>query len=290
MRLRTAPVLAGLLTAIPVYAQDAVQLKIMYAAGQRRIVHSRAHIDIDLKIKNLQDTESLLNIKTTRSEEFLEEILEADADGNFRSRVRCTASSIDSIEGTKPQQSTKGPLLDRTLTVSRRGAEYAVNAEEGAISEGEAARIGRWHDIEALLPSKPVKLKDSWDAPAGFITLLFKDVPIKNPGDVKVTFIELTQGAGGSQVAVLSLAAHIQTENKPGQPGKEMSIKTLSADLTGSLSIDLAAARPVGCSLSGSLAVSGEVADERETKVGTIKGESEKLSFDLSFEPVAPGQ
>ena len=277
------------LAALPVAAQDAVDIRINRAVGQRWTVQARAHMDLDLKIKDLEENVTDLNLKSTLTESFSEEITEAGPGGAFRSKVACVDSRLDQIEGTKPMQTTAGPLRNRTFALSRDAGAYAVAPESGSIEPADAARLGRWHEVDALLPGKPVKPGDSWDAPPAFVTLLFKDMPVGDAqGEVKVTFKEIVPGPNGSRHGVLSLAAHVRAENKSGQPGKEMSVRALSAELTGSLAVDLDAARPVACSLAGTVAIQGDVRDDRETLIGTVEGASQKLTFDVAFEPGTP--
>ncbi len=287
--MRTSLLAAVVLTSLPVAAQDAAEIRINRAVGQRWTVQSRAHMDLDLKISDLEENVTDLNLKSTLTESFSEEITEAGEGGSFRSKVVCVDSRLDQIEGTKPMQTTAGPLRNRTFALSRDAGAYAVVPESGSVDASDAARFGRWHEVDALLPGKPVKPGDSWDAPPAFVTLLFKDMPVGDAqGEVKVTFKEIVPGPNGARHGVLSLSAHVRAENKSGQPGKEMSVRALSAELAGSLTVDLDAARPVVCSLGGSVAIQGEVRDDRESLIGTVEGASQKLAFDVTFEPSAP--
>lgn len=287
--MRTPFLLVAALAAIPAAAQDAVDIRVNRAAGQRWTVQARAHMDLDLKIKDLEENVTDLNLKSTLTESFTEEITEAGEGGLFRSKVVCNDSRLDQIEGTKPMQTTAGPLRNRTFSLSRDGGAYAVVPESGSIEPADAARFGRWHEVDALLPGKPVKEGDSWDAPPAFVTLLFKDMPVGDAqGEVKVTFKGVVPGPNGARHGLLSLSAHVRAEDKSGQPGKEMSVRTLSAELAGSLTVDLDAARPVACSLGGSVAIQGEVHDDRDSLIGTVEGTSQKLTFDVAIEPGTP--
>jgi hypothetical protein len=271
---------AALLPGRTAVAEESVELKLLSATGERRLISIDTTVDATLTTTDIEEKTATRSVASQQKATFAEETVSVDdAKRPMQVRLNCMSASVEERAAGEVSGGVvrKSPLQGRIVIVSREGNGWNVlPAGTDPLAADLAAPLGRWLDLRLLLKEGPVKVGDSWTvASSGQVAtmVLGKDAGIP---EVRCTLGRIVGTPARAEVAV-----SVRLEK-----GKEGDTNRLQGQLSGMLVIDLAAGRPLSFSLGGSFNAVQEARDANGTAVGKIDIQARKVEMRIGFEPV----
>lgn len=275
-----APALALAAWALPAGSEEARELKIRHAVGERRLVTVETTVDAVMKVTDLEENETPLSYSTVRKDSFIEEIVHLDdAQVPDQIRVNCRSSTLERPSaGRTNEGGDKTPLHGRIFTVNREGdALTATAVGGGSVPPDATAALGRWHDLRFLLRDSPVAVGAAWDARAADRVCALVAAGKTSAPRVQCTLTNIAKGTPD----LAEIAVNITMDG-----AKEGDERRVRGTLVGNLVLDATEGKPVSLTLHGSLDASQDFLDPQGNRLGKVDVQAKKIEYKITFEAV----